>query len=132
MSPPNLHNPYEGCEEGWQLHEPIPDFLRRLPPLTTSVDDIGAWIWASNPYRDTREQLGRSDIVTLKKQGDELLQQSLQNRHMIEEQNMGQPGRAITQLLNQEGERLKQQIADLAVETNVLTGKVCCHSCFPK
>jgi hypothetical protein len=37
-TPINLHNIYEGRADAWQLHESVEDFVKRLPPRTTSID----------------------------------------------------------------------------------------------
>lgn len=49
-----LYNPHEGQPYGRQLAESIPDFLSRLPPLTTLTDEVGPWIWIANPYSSAR------------------------------------------------------------------------------
>lgn len=44
-----LHNPYAGILYAWQLAETVEDFLKRLPPETTTSDQV-PWIFICNPY----------------------------------------------------------------------------------
>lgn len=44
-----LHNPYAGIPYAWQLTETVEDFLDRLPPETTTSDQV-PWIFICNPY----------------------------------------------------------------------------------
>ena len=45
----SLHNPYEGVPYAWQLTETVDQFLERLPPETTTSDQV-PWIFICNPY----------------------------------------------------------------------------------
>jgi hypothetical protein len=45
----SLHNPYEGVPYAWQVTETIDQFLERLPPGTTTSDQV-PWIFICNPY----------------------------------------------------------------------------------
>jgi hypothetical protein len=124
MSPPDLHNIYEGRQDSWQLNEPVEGFLQRLPPLTTSVS-VCPWIWVANPYPDGRDTSGRATVQQeFIPRGLQLLQESLQERENIRK-NYSQTATArVIELLNEETEWLKCRIATLAGETNVLSGKV--------
>lgn len=44
---PYLHNPYAGVPYAWQLTETVDDFLKRLPPATTTSVP---WVFICNPY----------------------------------------------------------------------------------
>ena len=56
-----LHNIYENQPSGRQLSESADEFLARLPPRTTSVSEVGPWIFVANPFPDARK--GKNDIV---------------------------------------------------------------------
>lgn len=117
----DLHNIYQGREDAWQLGESIDDFIDRLPPKTTSQFDLGPWIWVSNPHRSGRDKSKQPQIETkLVPLGRDLLQEALSQRRKIRAQKSGAPA---TRALAQEGKDLKQRLANLAKEANVLSGK---------
>jgi hypothetical protein len=123
MSPPDLHNIYEGQYEAWQLNESVDDFLKRLPPRTTSLS-VGPWIWVANPFPEAREASGRRAKIQeeLIPRGQELLIAAKQERDYIRKANAQKT--TVNHLLNQESEKLKERLSKLAEEANVLTGKV--------
>jgi small nuclear ribonucleoprotein (snRNP)-like protein len=124
MPPPDLHNIYEGKFDSYQLHESIDEFIQRLPPLTTTVD-LCPWIWVANAHPEGRDRSGRAKVQdALVPKGLELLNQSLQKRTEIRTKNSQKVKGSITRMLNQESESLKNSIAQLAAESNVLSGKV--------
>ncbi|KAF2012037.1 DUF1917-domain-containing protein [Aaosphaeria arxii CBS 175.79] len=120
---PDLHNIYEGRMDSWQLHESIDDFLERLPPGQTTVS-ICPWIWVANPHPSGRDRSGRSHAQDqLVPRGKLFLQQALQERDDIISENSRSAKGTVTRLLDQNGAHLKQKITDLAIDTNVLSGK---------
>lgn len=122
--PPNqLHNPWEGQADAWQLHETVDDFLTRLPPVTTTLT-TAPWIWVANPFREGRGKPGRNLVEQLTEQGHQLMAESQEIRRRIQSQDAAKAQKSTTRLINEESERLKQKLADLAKETNVLSGKV--------
>ena len=73
-----LHNIYENQPSGRQLSETADEFLARLPPRTTSISEVGPWIFVANPFPDA--QKGKNDIVDqdiagLTQEGHRLLEQ---------------------------------------------------------
>ncbi|KAH3920329.1 hypothetical protein HBI56_068580 [Parastagonospora nodorum] len=125
-----LFNPGQGSPDAWQLGESAEDFVRRLPPLTTSINTC-AWIWAHNPHFDVRD---KNKVIShraddFRSLGTQLLGESLQARQQIQSHNLHGPKAAITRSLNQESKDLQQRITDLAVECGVLSGK---WMLFPK
>jgi len=120
---PVLFNPGEGSLDAWQLGESVDDFVRRLPPLTTSVFTC-AWIWAHNPHRGAHngELSHRGD--EFRSRGMDLLDQSLRSRQQIQTKGTYGPKAALTKSLNQASKALQQRITDLAVECGILSGKV--------
>ena len=44
-----LSNSRAGYHDSWQLGESVDDFVKRLPPLTTSVLAC-EWLWVANPH----------------------------------------------------------------------------------
>lgn len=116
-------NPRQGCSDSWQLGEPVEDFVRRLPPLTTSNLTCD-WIWAANPHRDPRDKPAYPRVADFRELGASLLSHSLQTRRDIQKNDIGTTKGAITRRLNEESKALQQRLTDLAVETSVLSGKV--------
>lgn len=123
MPPAELFNPGEGQIDHWQLGESTDDFVKRLPPLTTSVM-THEWIWVNSPYPQSHRKSGPFRTVEFKSRGSQLLVQSLQTRNDIQTKGAWKAKGMITRMLNQESKLLQQRITDLAVETNVLSGKV--------
>jgi hypothetical protein len=122
---PVLFNPGQGSPDAWQLDESAEDFVRRLPPLTTSIYTC-AWIWAHNPHFDVHDKSKftshRAD--EFRSCGADLLGQSLQTRQQMQSKGLHGPKAALTRSLNQESKDLQQRITDLAVECGILSGKV--------
>lgn len=118
-----LFNPLQGRPEAWQLGEPVDDFIKRLPPLTTSISTC-PWIWAMNPHRNPRGKSPspREDDFTTR--GMQLLAQSSETRRKIQERGAKGPRAAVTRQLIQESKALQGRIASLAKKTHVLSGKV--------
>ncbi|ORY07555.1 hypothetical protein BCR34DRAFT_489419 [Clohesyomyces aquaticus] len=122
LPPPDLHNIYQGKHDAWQLGESVDEFLKRLPPVTTTVD-VCPWIWVANPFRDGHRNSGRPMVPELVQCGGELLQQSKQKRIAIQSEHDAKGKAAVTRMLNQEATQLKERIVDLAKETNLTEGK---------
>jgi hypothetical protein len=122
---PVLFNPGQGSPDAWQLGESPDDFVRRLPPLTTSVSTC-SWIWVHNPHFDRRDKekymSHRAD--EFRNRGSELLGQFIQTRQQIRNESLQGPKAKVTRLLGQESKALQQRITDLAVECEILSGKV--------
>jgi hypothetical protein len=122
---PVLFNPGQGSPDAWQLGESAEDFVRRLPPLTTSIYTC-AWIWCHNPHFDVHDKnkvtCHRAD--EFRSRGADLLSQSLQTRQQIQSRGLHGPKATVARSLNQESKDLQQRITDLAVECNILSGKV--------
>lgn len=116
MENTKLHNPGEGDFTSRQLHESAEEFVKRLPPVTTSAD-ICDWIWVHNPYpsRDGRPS-ARNDSK-LMEHGQELLEESHRRRKDIKS------GKYVPKQLDAEAKLLQQRITELAADTNVLSGK---------
>ncbi|KAF2134827.1 DUF1917-domain-containing protein [Dothidotthia symphoricarpi CBS 119687] len=115
-------NPRQGCSDSWQLGEAVDDFVRRLPPLTTSISTCD-WIWAANPHRDPQDKPNYPRVADFKERGSSLLEQSLKVRRDTQNNNAGTAKGAVTRRLNQESKTLQQNLTELAVETGVLSGK---------
>jgi hypothetical protein len=122
-----LSNPGEGQPSSWQLNETTEDFLKRLPPSTTSKL-LYEWIWVHNPHQQGLRSPKAPDVTSFTTRGRTMLANSLQARKSIEIKHQKNAQSTVTRLLNEEAKQLQQNITDLAVETNVLSGKV---SFFP-
>lgn len=120
-----LFNPGQGSADAWQLGESVDDFVRRLPPLSTSVFTC-AWIWAHNPHFDVREKnkVVSHRVDEFRNRGTELLGHSLQARQQLQGKHLHGSKAALTKSLNGESRALQHRISDLAVECGVLSGKV--------
>ncbi|KAI4650973.1 hypothetical protein J4E93_003331 [Alternaria ventricosa] len=123
-----LFNPLEGQDDAWQLGEPVDDFVRRLPPYTTSISTC-PWIRAANPYRNPRDKSPSPRVQDFTSRGTELLQQSLQTRRNIQKEGAKGPRGMVTKQLLQESKALQERISDLAKDTHVMSGK---WMLFPK
>ncbi len=84
-------NPYEDYPSGRHLSESIEVFMKRLPPLSTSIIECGPWIYVANPY-SPRSQ-AREDQATFVRKGHELLEEFTAVKAGIE---MSMPGKAKT------------------------------------
>ncbi|KAH7119131.1 hypothetical protein B0J11DRAFT_440288 [Dendryphion nanum] len=123
-TPSDLHNIYQGRPDSWQLEESVNDFIRRLPPHTSKLADVGPWIWVANPHREGHDKSGQQRIHdVLIPHGRDILQNAISERNRIRTQNASHGMGAVTELLNQQSEQLKQNLADLAGWANVLAGK---------
>jgi hypothetical protein len=118
-----LFNPLQGQLDAWQLGESVDEFVRRLPPLTTSIFTC-PWIWAVNPHRNPRDKSPCPRVDEFTTCGLKLLQQSLDNRRKIQESGAARPKGSLTKQLSQESKSLQDRIASLAKDTRVLSGKV--------
>lgn len=110
----------------WQPGEPVDDFIRRVPPLTTS-SSYCEWIWADSPHRNLSMDGFVPRIQEFRHQGLELLDESRRQRENIRRQNLHGPKVTLNRLLNRESKLLEEHIKDLAVRHNVLPGKVSAH-----
>ena len=113
-------NPYEGEEMAKQLNETLDNFLSRLPPSTTTVE-AGPWIWIANPFSSHRPL--QSDVGGFKTSGNELLEEYLNRKAKIVDQNPSKPASAITRKLKPDREWLEQSIIDLAKSKGMTCGK---------
>ena len=120
---PVLVNPNEGQPACWQLGETAEDFVRRVPPRSTSRF-LYEWIWVHNPYAYGHEKFKAPNEYEFTIRGQELLARSLQTRKTIEADGQKKTRSTIIRCLNEESTLLQQRISDLAVQTNVLYGKV--------
>ena len=84
-------NIYKDYPSGRQLSETVETFLKRLPPLCTSIVEYGPWIYVANPY-SPRSQV-REDQATFVRKGHELLEEFTALKAGIE---ASMPGKAKT------------------------------------
>ncbi|KAF2273902.1 DUF1917-domain-containing protein [Westerdykella ornata] len=117
-----LYNVFQGTPSAWQLNEPVQDFLKRLPPVTSSPAQF-VWIWVANPYPEGRHALKPTKSLDFVPRGTQLLEQARRDREKISQGNARKAESTLRKLLNQQAEALKQRIVDLAVDTEVLSGK---------
>lgn len=116
-----LYNTYEGTPSGRQLSETVPEFLSRLPPLTTQLMTSGPWVFIGNPhtkYRHTNE-----DIRGFKTKGRELLDEFAANKAEIETSMAGKAKGIITRQITLQRQKLESDIRAAAQEYGCTTGK---------
>ncbi|KAG2413761.1 hypothetical protein HFD88_002950 [Aspergillus terreus] len=102
--------------------EQIPDFLARLPPSTTQVDEAGPWLYVNNPNHPPHE----GDVATLVAKGTKLLHAYEDKKAELEaaHDRSGAKTRApLTRKLNPLRQSLEKEIFGLARETGVTSGK---------
>ena len=116
-----LYNPHEGDPSGRQLAESIPDFLSRLPPLTTLASKVGPWIWVANPYSSAR-QLSR-DLGAFTNAGTRILEFLSADIAEQETALEGHPKTLLNRKLTQLRKTATEQILNAAQEHGVITGK---------
>ena len=131
LSKHELFNPREGCHDSWQLGESVADFVKRVPPLTTS-NITCEWIWVMNPLRNPQDKSAYLSVGDFRDHGLDLLGQSLKKRHEIRLRGAQGPKAMLTRLLNEESKALQERIISLAVKNNVLSGKVSALASFRK
>lgn len=116
-----LYNPYEGIPSGRQLTESIPDFLSRLPPLTTPTDKVGPWIWIANPYSSARPL--SQDLGAFTTAGTRILE-SLSPAIADQETALkGRPQSILSRQLTQLRKTATEQLLNAAQEHGVTHGK---------
>ncbi|KAK5259004.1 hypothetical protein LTR20_008862 [Exophiala xenobiotica] len=124
------HNYYEGQELAKQLAESLADFLKRLPPSTTTTAR-GPWIWIANPYPSLqRNSAGKrvtdpesQDVAAFRQLGTRLLEDFSSRKEEVEAKNPGKAPGTITRILRPDRIGLESAIRDLARQKNVTCGK---------
>ncbi|KAF2876795.1 hypothetical protein BDV95DRAFT_561583 [Massariosphaeria phaeospora] len=122
MSPPELFNPRQGQPYSWQLGESAGDFVRRIPPLTTSGITC-EWIWVENPYLRPSTKSDWPNAAEFKSRGFKMLEQTSRVRRDIQSENFRNAKGTTTRMLSEETKRLQEGIVNLAEETSILSGK---------
>ncbi|KAF2835660.1 DUF1917-domain-containing protein [Patellaria atrata CBS 101060] len=108
-----MWNPGEGEPDWRQVHETIPEFLERLPPLASTRDAVGSWIWIANPYPD-RKRPDNADLAGLTEGGSRLLEAYTEMKEQVEKENAGRAKGIITRKLTPQRQQLKNEIYKLA------------------
>lgn len=119
-----LYNRFEGDLGGRQLSETIPQFIKRMPPLTASTFD--GWIWIENPIvkGKGKNKERRMDLEGFQDVASQLLGQFSADRARTERENPGKVQSTITRKLGPFRDQLKEDILDTAVKYGVTSGKV--------
>ena len=84
-------NPYEDYPSGRHLSETVEAFMKRLPPLSTSIIEYGPWIYIANPYSPRSH--AHEDQATFIHKGHQLLEDFTAVKAGIEQ---SMPGKAKT------------------------------------
>lgn len=117
------HNPYEGRKYARQLNETVDEFLQKLPPRSTMEDDVGAWLWITDPF--TEVQFSRGDVEGFQKAGGDLLESVAAEAAAVEEdlQSQGKSKLAITKAVNLARKDVSDKILHLGREHGIIGGK---------
>lgn len=122
-APDELVYPHEGNHLWYQPSETVSEFLKRCPPHNTVMEKSGIdWFWIDNPHKSAHAKEG-PDVSAFVDAGDSLLDDYRKKRGNLEDNNPGMNKGAITKKLVSDRTKLKNQIAELACEMNIVTGK---------
>ncbi|KAI9723646.1 MAG: hypothetical protein M1812_000946 [Candelaria pacifica] len=116
-----LYNPFEGQLSARQLTESVPEFLTRLPPLTSQASEVGPWIWVANPH-STKRPIGEN-LAELKRIGEESLEDFMEEKRRIEGEMKGKAKGTITRRLTPLVKGLQDRISEVAREKGCTSGK---------
>ncbi|KAL8851111.1 MAG: hypothetical protein Q9221_004007 [Calogaya cf. arnoldii] len=116
-----LYNPYEGSICGRQLNEPVEDFLKRLPPLTTTRSLQYPWIFIANPHATSRPT--DRDQAGFTKVAEELLLAFSDKTDEIETSMAGKPKGSVTRKLTPLRKALENDLFAAAKKRHCTSGK---------
>ena len=119
--PKELYNAYEGDLCGRQLSETVPEFLARLPPLTTHMSVQGPWIYIGNPHTSFRRTNEHRQAFIAR--GQELLEEYDSLKAGIEASMAGKAKATITRKLTPHRKKLELDLLAAAKEKGCITGK---------
>lgn len=119
--PKILYNMYEGDSAGRQLSETVTSFLARLPPLTTSVDKHGYWIYIANPRSKSRPT--DADRAGLMQRGRETLEDFEAAKAGIEASMAGKAKSTIGKKLTPLRKQAEADIYTAAKDKGYTSGK---------
>ncbi|KAL8844314.1 MAG: hypothetical protein Q9176_001224 [Flavoplaca citrina] len=123
-SPPSdgpLYNPYEGMICARQLNEPVENFLKRLPPLTTAVSSLYPWIYIANPHARSRPT--DRNQAGFMKVAEELLQAFTAKKNDIETSMAGKAKGSVTRKLTPLRKALENDLYGAAKKKHCTSGK---------
>ncbi|KAI4113143.1 MAG: hypothetical protein LQ345_005806 [Seirophora villosa] len=116
-----LYNPYEGRINARQLNETVEEFLKRLPPLTTSVSREYPWIFVANPHASLRPT--DYDQGAFMRDAEETLQEFTKKKSGIESSMAGKAKASITRKLTPLRKTLEEKLLAKAKEKRFTSGK---------
>lgn len=116
-----FYNPYKGLTCARQLEESVPDFLQRLPPLTSPVSKDCPWIFIANPHASSRPT--DKDQGAFSQAAEKMLQEFTQQKRDIEKSMAGKAQSSITRKLTPLRKALEEKLLAKAKENNFTTGK---------
>lgn len=121
--PVPIRHPHDGRQDCRQLTESVSDFIARLPPSTTTLDDLGPWIFISN--RLEHHKITSANIAKLKSESAKLLDQFEETLEslQVEAKQQKQTKTVLTRKINTERRKLETSIFNVARDAQVTTGK---------
>lgn len=133
-----LCNIYEGVPGARQLGQSVEEFLKKFPPSTTPLSDWMPWIWIANPYLtpksfkgessgergDEGGSQGRNSTAELARCGQELLEDFVSVKAVVEYENRGKPPSLVTKQVNRLREETAKKIREMAIKLHETSGKV--------
>jgi hypothetical protein len=114
-------NPFQGSVSGKQNEESPAEFIKRVPPSTSTPTDLkDAWIWVANPkVKHTYD----AKIANFKEAGFAVLKDLGRQRAQLESENPTKAASSITRMMKPYREGAQAQLAQLAKANNVTSGK---------
>jgi len=116
-----LYNRFEGELDAWQLNESYDSFLKRLRPSTSTIYNVGPWIWVENPHIPPPKI--RPNMQGMIDRCQNILSEVATFRTKTEKELQGKPKSTISRKLNPKRNELPEAIARAAVEAKCTSGK---------
>ncbi|KAL8771779.1 MAG: hypothetical protein Q9209_002970 [Squamulea sp. 1 TL-2023] len=116
-----LYNPYEGSICGRQLNESVEEFLKRLPPLTTTVSSEYPWIFIANPHATSRPT--DKNQTSFMKAAEEMLRDFSEKNNEIEASMAGKAKASVTRKLTPLRKALENDLLAAAKKRHFTSGK---------
>ena len=115
---------HDGRRQCWQLTETVADFIKRLPPSTAQMDNVGPWLFVRNPKDTINNNAGNlPDLVstgTALLRAFENAKSQLEADHALTKSKTFAP---LTRKLNTLRRKLENDISVAAQKAGVITGK---------
>lgn len=126
LKPTIVSNPYEAQINARQLSESPAEFTARLPASTTSIENVGPWLWVANPH--ISHNFLDADHASLTACGSAMLA-DFKTFAESTKTIAGKPKAVISRKINTRRAELEKELKDTATRCGVTSGK---WMLFPK